>query len=80
MNAPFQTSTTTVIIPALNEEQSIATVVQAIPDFITRIIVADNGSTDATATRAKECMSCRGSRCTTSRYTDIYGWGCCRSP
>jgi len=44
----------TVIIPALNEEASIARVIAEIPDWVDRIIVADNGSTDATADRARE--------------------------
>ena len=44
----------TVIIPALNEEQSIAKVIAEIPDWIDQIIVADNGSTDRTAERARE--------------------------
>ena len=41
-------------IPTLNEEASIADVVRAIPrDVVGRIIVADGGSADATATRAR---------------------------
>ncbi len=41
-------------IPALNEEASIADVLRAIPcDVVDRIIVADGGSTDATAERAR---------------------------
>ncbi len=43
-----------VIIPALDEEAAIAGVVRAIPDLATRIIVADNGSSDATADQARE--------------------------
>ena len=43
-----------VIIPALNEEQSIGDVVRGIPrDLVARVIVADGGSRDATASRAK---------------------------
>ncbi len=43
-------SRTAVIIPALNEEQSIAHVVQAIPRVVVQeIIVVDNGSSDRTA-------------------------------
>lgn len=38
----------TVIIPALNEAQSIAKVISAIPDWVDDILVVDNGSTDAT--------------------------------
>jgi len=43
----------TVIIPALNEEDSIAGVIAEIPAWVDRIIVADNGSTDRTAARAR---------------------------
>ncbi len=44
----------TVIIPALNEEDSITGVIAEIPDWIDRILVADNGSTDSTAQRAQD--------------------------
>ncbi len=44
----------TVVIPALNEEASIAGVIAEIPDWVDRIVVADNGSTDRTAERARE--------------------------
>ena len=44
-----------VVIPTLNEQQSIADVVRAVPrDVVNRIIVADGGSTDATAARAED--------------------------
>ncbi len=44
----------TVVIPALNEEEAIAHVVGAIPRaFVDEIVVVDNGSTDATASRAR---------------------------
>ncbi len=39
----------TVIIPALNEENSIAQVIGEIPEWVDRVLVADNGSTDRTA-------------------------------
>lgn len=43
------------IIPALNEEQTLGNVLKAIPsDVLHRVIVADNGSTDATAAIARE--------------------------
>jgi glycosyltransferase involved in cell wall biosynthesis len=43
-----------VVIPTLNEEQSIGDVVRAIPrDMVSRIIVADGGSSDATMARAR---------------------------
>ncbi len=42
-----------VVIPALNEADSIAAVIGAIPATVdARVVVVDNGSTDATATRA----------------------------
>src|SRR5260221_243992 len=45
---------TVVVIPTLDEEQSIAEVVRSIPRAIaSRVIVADGGSCDATAARAK---------------------------
>lgn len=37
-----------VIIPALNEEESIGKVIKAIPKWVDEIIVVDNGSTDQT--------------------------------
>jgi glycosyltransferase involved in cell wall biosynthesis len=42
-----------VVIPALNEERSIALVLKAVPAFVDEVIVADNGSTDATAATAR---------------------------
>jgi len=45
---------TIVIIPALNEEQSIALVLRAIPKHLAaEVVVIDNGSTDRTADRAR---------------------------
>ena len=38
-----------VVIPALNEEQAIARVLEAIPTWVDRVIIVDNGSTDRTA-------------------------------
>ncbi|MEM7448748.1 MAG: glycosyltransferase family 2 protein [Myxococcota bacterium] len=42
-----------VVIPALNEEEALPKVLNAIPDTVRQIIVADNGSTDATAVVAE---------------------------
>jgi len=53
--APRQTgqSSIVVVIPALNEEASIGDVVRGISrDLVSRIIVADGGSRDATVVRA----------------------------
>jgi glycosyltransferase involved in cell wall biosynthesis len=44
-----------IVIPTLNEEASIAAVVRSIPrPPVSRVIVADGGSDDATAARARE--------------------------
>lgn len=39
----------TVIIPCLNEEQGIETVLRAMPSFVDEVIVVDNNSTDRTS-------------------------------
>ena len=44
----------TVVIPALNEEEPIGDVVRAVPrGIVDEVLVVDNGSTDATAERAR---------------------------
>ncbi len=44
-----------VIIPAFNEEDAIGTVVQRVPrHLVNEILVVDNGSSDATASRARQ--------------------------
>ena len=42
-----------VIIPAFNEQASIGRVLDAIPEWVDRVIVGDNGSTDGTAETAR---------------------------
>src|ERR1700761_210879 len=51
MTAPY-----CVLIPCLNEEEAIIRVVTTVRELLpqARIIVVDNGSTDATAARARE--------------------------
>src|SRR3984893_11933240 len=52
---PARTLRTAVVIPTLNEEASIGGGIGALPRaWVGRIIVADGGSTDATAARARE--------------------------
>ncbi len=46
-------ATIAVILPALDEEQSIGKVLDAIPDWVDDVVVADNGSSDATAAVAR---------------------------
>ncbi|MCP4683995.1 MAG: glycosyltransferase family 2 protein [bacterium] len=43
-----------VIIPALNEEASVGRVLADIPDYVDRVIVTDNGSTDRTPQLARQ--------------------------
>ena len=44
-----------VLIPALNEEQSLPLVLEAIPrEWVRRVVVVDNGSTDLTASVARQ--------------------------
>ena len=45
----FNGDSITAIIPCLNEEQGIESVLRAMPDYIDEVIVVDNGSTDRTA-------------------------------
>src|SRR5690606_19480071 len=43
-----------VIIPVFNEQESIAQVLNAIPDFVQEVVVVDNGSTDNSAEIARK--------------------------
>ncbi len=47
-------STVAVIIPALNEQESIGKVISVIPPWVDDVIVVDNGSTDRTVAVAEE--------------------------
>lgn len=48
--------TVAVVIPAVNEEESIPLVLQDLPrDLVKHVVVVDNGSTDRTAEIAKQC-------------------------
>jgi len=47
-------SAVTVIIPALNEEQSLPLVLRDLPDSIGQVILVDNGSIDGTAQAARD--------------------------
>jgi len=47
-----------VIVPALNEERGIVDVLDRLPPRLGRVVVVDNGSTDATAERARERGAC----------------------
>ena len=43
-----------VVTPALDEEEAIGAVLGAIPQWVDQVMVIDNGSTDATAQRARD--------------------------
>ncbi|HBB25497.1 MAG TPA: UDP-glucose--dolichyl-phosphate glucosyltransferase, partial [Bacteroidetes bacterium] len=43
-----------VIIPALNEEQSIGIVIDSVREYVDHLIVVDNGSSDRTAEIARQ--------------------------
>ncbi|MEO1065659.1 MAG: glycosyltransferase family 2 protein, partial [Actinomycetota bacterium] len=59
------------IIPALNEAEALPAVLERIPDWFDAVVVADNGSTDATANLARE----RGALVTLERQRG-YGAAC----
>lgn len=64
----------TVIIPAYNEEQSIAKVVNDIPrDLVDHVIVVNNGSTDNTVNEA-----CSAGAKVFDESRKGYGWACLR--
>ena len=50
----YQDLSVTVVIPCLNEEEGIAAVLRAAPDWVDQIIVVDNGSTDDTVAVAEK--------------------------
>lgn len=49
-----------VVIPAFNEERAIGDAITTVPDFVDVVIVVDDASTDATATRAHAIAATRG--------------------
>lgn len=43
-----------VVVPAFNEERAVAAAVASVPDFVDRIVVVDDASTDATSACARD--------------------------
>lgn len=62
---------TVVIIPALNEENSIAKVINEIPEIVSEVVVVDNGSNDSTYQNAKDAGAT-----VLSENRKGYGWAC----
>ena len=60
-----------VIIPAFNEEHSIAKVIAEIPKTVTEIIVVDNNSTDQTST-----VACKAGATVVHQKQMGYGYAC----
>jgi len=54
MNAPSAPRGVAVLMPALNEELALPAILAAMPDWVARVVVADNGSTDRTVEVATE--------------------------
>lgn len=49
----LQEKTIVVIIPAYNEENNISNVIETMPDFVDRIIIINDGSTDETSNKVR---------------------------
>ena len=60
-----------VIIPAFNEEKSIAKVIADIPDFVEEIVVVNNNSTDQTA-----LVAAKASATVLTEKSKGYGYAC----
>jgi glycosyltransferase involved in cell wall biosynthesis len=50
----YEGKSVAVVVPAYNEEELVGSTVAGIPEFVERIIVVDDASTDATEARARE--------------------------
>ena len=52
----FDGKTVAVVIPAYQEEPLVASTIRGVPEFVDRIIVVDDASTDETGARALEAV------------------------
>ena len=64
-----------VVVPAYNEEKLIGQVLQTIPEFVDRIIVVDDASTDGTARVLGEAQTAMGDRLRVLRHDKNAGVG-----
>ena len=64
----YQNHKIAVVIPVLNEEESISKVINDIPGYVDQLIVADNGSSDNTVEIAK-------SQGATTVFEPVKGYG-----
>mgnify|MGYP006309638941 CR=1 FL=1 len=56
----LQNKTIAVVVPAYNEEAQIGHVIETMPEFVDRIVVVNDNSTDATADIVKQHMEQEG--------------------
>jgi len=49
--------TITVVVPAYNEEKQIGLVIESMPDFVDRIVIVNDNSTDRTAEVVQQCIA-----------------------
>lgn len=64
-----------VVIPALNEERFIGSVIETMPAFVDRVYVVDDGSTDSTGRIVEDIANREGSRVTIMKHHTRLGVG-----
>ena len=71
----FNNSTIAVVVPCYNEEALIAQVIETMPDFVDRIYIVDDNSSDSTAIIVKKHLSHSPSRIKLIRHDHNQGVG-----
>ena len=67
----YKNKTIAVVVPAYNEEQQITMVVESMPDFVDRIIIVDDCSTDKTVEVVQSLIDKAGTRTMAERKNGI---------